>query len=128
MKPSHFSNELLLVFQKKHIKCNHTNLAQSSVYQKNIDFLKNSRLNSHKNAWNQCKTLNCNEIKPFFQWITASFSEKNIWNTITLTWPKKVFTKKTLIFSKAVDYTHIKIVKTNVKSWIAMKPSHFSNE
>ena len=45
-------------------------------------------LNSHKNALNQCKTLkncnktkpcktlNCNETKQFFQWITASFSEK----------------------------------------------------
>ena len=41
-----------------------------------IDFLKNSRLNSHKNALNQCKTLNCNETKQFFQRITASFSEK----------------------------------------------------
>ena len=43
---------------------------------KNIDFLKNSRLNSHKNALNQSKTLNCNETKQFFQRITASFSEK----------------------------------------------------
>ena len=34
---------------------------------KNIDFLKNSRLNTHKNALNQCKTLNCNETKQFFQ-------------------------------------------------------------
>ena len=67
MKPRHFSNELLLVFQKKHIICNHTNLAKNSVYQQNIDVLKNSRLNSHKNAFNQFKTLNCNETKPFFQ-------------------------------------------------------------
>ena len=66
MKPSKFSNELLLVFQKKHIICNHTNLALNCVYYKNIDFLKNIRLNSHKNALNQCKTLNCNETKPFF--------------------------------------------------------------
>ena len=43
---------------------------------KNIDFLKNSRLNSHKNALNQCKTLNCNETKQFFHRITASFSVK----------------------------------------------------
>ena len=35
--------------------------------EKKIDFLKNSRLNSHKNAFNQCKTLNCNETKKFFQ-------------------------------------------------------------
>ena len=62
MKPSNFSNELLLDFQKKHVSCNHIN----SGYQKNIDFLRNSRLNSHKNALNQCKTLNWNETKQFF--------------------------------------------------------------
>ena len=33
-------------------------------------------LNSHKNAFKQCKTLNCNETKPFLQLTTASFSEK----------------------------------------------------
>ena len=76
MKPSHFSKELLLVCQEKRIICNQTSLAQNSVYYKNIDFLKNSRLNSNKNALNQCKTLICNETKPFFQRITASFSEK----------------------------------------------------
>ena len=44
--------------------------------EKNIDFLKNSRLNSHKNASKRCKVQNCNETKLFFQRITASFSEK----------------------------------------------------
>ena len=34
---------------------------------KNIDFLKTSRLNSHKNALNQRKTQNCNEAIPFYQ-------------------------------------------------------------
>ena len=29
---------------------------------------------------------------------------------ITLTWPKTVFTKKTLIFSKTVDETHMKML------------------
>ena len=29
---------------------------------------------------------------------------------ITLTWPKTVFTKKTLIFSKTVDETQIKML------------------
>ncbi len=29
---------------------------------------------------------------------------------ITLAWPKKVFTKKTLIFSKTVEETHIKML------------------
>ena len=38
-----------------------------TVFTKKIDFLKNSRLNSHKNALKQCKTLNCNETKQFFQ-------------------------------------------------------------
>ena len=76
MKPSNFSNEMMLVFQKKHVICNHTNLASNSVYYKSIEFLKNSRLNSHKNALNECKTLNCNETKQFFQRITANFSEK----------------------------------------------------
>ena len=76
MKLSNFSNQLLLVFQKKHVICNHTNLASNSVYEKNIVFLKNSRLNSHKNALNQCKKLNCHETEQFFQRITASFSEK----------------------------------------------------
>ena len=40
MKPTNFTNELLLVFQKKHVNCNHINLASDSVYLKNIDFLK----------------------------------------------------------------------------------------
>ena len=31
------------------------------------------------------------------------FLQKNMLFAITLTWPKKVFTKKTLIFSKLVD-------------------------
>ena len=55
MKPSHFSNKLLLVFQKKHF------------------------------------------------------------SAITLTWPKTMVTKKTLIFSKTVDETHTKMLRTNVK-------------
>ena len=49
MKPSNFSNEVLLVLQKKHVICN-------------------------------------------------------------LTWPKTVFTKKTLIFSKTVNKTHIEML------------------
>ena len=40
MKPTHFTNELPLVFQKKHVICNHIKLAWDSVYLKNIDFLK----------------------------------------------------------------------------------------
>ena len=43
IKTSHFSSEQLLVFMKNIL------LAKYTVYLKNIDFLKNSRLNSHKN-------------------------------------------------------------------------------
>ena len=64
MKPTHFTNELLLVFEKKHVIYNQTNLAKNIVYQKKIDFLRNSRLNSHKNALQQRKVQNCNENQP----------------------------------------------------------------
>ena len=63
----YFSNESLLVFQNYHIICNNNNLAQNGVYQKIIDFLKNSRLNSHKNALKRRKVKNYNRTKPFFQ-------------------------------------------------------------
>ena len=43
---------------------------------------------------------------------------------ITLTWPKTVFTKKTLIFSKTVENSH----KNALNQCFAMKPSNFSNE
>ena len=43
---------------------------------KTLIFSKTVELNSHKNALKQCKTLNYNETKQFFQRITASFSEK----------------------------------------------------
>ena len=76
MEPTNFTNELLLVFQKKHVNCNDTNLALNIVYQKKIDFFKNSRLNSHKNALKKRNVQNCNKTNPFYQWITASFSEK----------------------------------------------------
>ena len=35
---------------------------------------------------------------------------KNMLFATTFTWPKTVFTKKTLIFSKTVDETHIKML------------------
>ena len=76
MKPTHFTNEIPLVFQKKHVICNHINLAEDSVYLKNIDFLKKGWLKSLKIAFNQSNVQNCNETNPFYQWITASFSEK----------------------------------------------------
>ena len=45
----------------------------------------------------------CIESKLFFQRKTASFSPKNILFPITLTGPKTLFTKKTLILSTTVD-------------------------
>ena len=41
----------------------------------NIDFLKNGRLNSHKNASSQTRILSWNEKKLLFHGIAASFSE-----------------------------------------------------
>ena len=40
MKPTHFTNELLLVFEKKHVIYNQTNLAKNIVYQKKLIFSK----------------------------------------------------------------------------------------
>ena len=77
IEQSNFSNEKLLVFQKNNIICNNTNLALNSDYQKNIDFLKNCRLNSHKNALKRRKVQNYNRTKQNLQWKTASFSEKS---------------------------------------------------
>ena len=67
MKPTIFTNELLLVFQKKHVIYNQTNLAKNIVYQKKIDFLKNSRLKSLKIALNQRNVQNCKETNPFYK-------------------------------------------------------------
>ena len=47
---------------------------------------------------------------------------------MTLTGPKRLFTKKTSIFLKTVDKTDTKMFKTDVKYRCAMKPSYFSNE
>ena len=47
---------------------------------------------------------------------------------MTLTWPKRLFAKKTSIFSNTVDSTDTKIFKTDVKYRCAMKPSYFSKE
>ena len=76
MKPSNFSNELLLVFQKNMLFAITLTWPKTVFTKKTLIFSKTSRLNSHKNALNQCKTLNCNETKQFFKRITASFSEK----------------------------------------------------
>ena len=64
--PSTFPIELLLVFLEKPTICNYTNLAQNSVFQKNIDFLKNSRLNSRKIALKRRKLQKYNGTKHFF--------------------------------------------------------------
>ena len=67
VEPSIFSIELLLVFLKYHFICNDTNLAYNSVYQNNIDFLKNCRVNSHKNALKRRKLQNYNRTTHFSQ-------------------------------------------------------------
>ena len=48
MKPTIFTNELLLVFQKKHVIYIQTNLTKTLFTKEKIDFLKNSRLNAQK--------------------------------------------------------------------------------
>ena len=65
--------------EKKMLFSSHQLGLNQLVYWKNIDFLKNSRLNSHNNALNRRKVQNCNETKPFFHWQIASFSEKTIY-------------------------------------------------
>ena len=67
IEQSNFLNEKLLVFQKNHIICNNTNLAYNGVYQKYIDFHKNYRLTSHKNALKRRKVQNYNRTKQFLQ-------------------------------------------------------------
>ena len=66
IKPSTFSIDLLLVSLKKHIIWNHTNLALKCVYLKNIDFLKNCRLNSHENVLKRRYVQKYNKTKHFF--------------------------------------------------------------
>ena len=66
IEPSTFSIELLLVFLKKPTICDYTNMAKNSVYYKNIDFLKNCRINSRKNALKRRKLQKYNRTKHFF--------------------------------------------------------------
>ena len=84
--------------QKNHIICNNTNLAYNSVYQKYIDFHKNYRLTSHKNALKRRKVQNYNRTEQFLQWKTASFSEKNqiICNTTNLAYNS--------VYQKNIDF------------------------
>ena len=60
------------------------------VTQKNIDFLKNGGLDSHKNGQNQRNVPTCIEKKFLLFWFTVNFV-------------KNAFNKKTLICSKMVD-------------------------
>ena len=72
IKPSTFFIDLLLVFLKKHIIWNHTNLAKKYVYWKNIDFLKNinflknCQLNLHENVLKRRYVQKYNKTKHFF--------------------------------------------------------------
>ena len=54
-KTSFFSIDLLLFSQIYLVISSGSNKVVNSVYKNNIDFLKNGRLNSHKNASNQRK-------------------------------------------------------------------------
>ena len=67
--------ELQQVFQKYLVICKVSNEAVSSVYSKNIDFLKNGRLNLHKNARRQCSVQSSKENKLLFYSFDANFSE-----------------------------------------------------
>ena len=66
MRKSYYFMELQLVFQKYLLISKVSNEAISSVYLKNIDFLKNGRLNLHKNARRQRKVQSCIENKLLF--------------------------------------------------------------
>ena len=74
-----------------------------SGYIENIDFLKNRRLDSHKNDQNQCKLPTWNENKFLFSWFIANFSKYTLSFAMTVTKFLTVLTKKTMIFSKMVD-------------------------
>ena len=74
-----------------------------SGYVENIDFLKNRRLDSHKNDQNQRKLPTWNENKFLFSWFTANFSKYTLSFAMTVTKFLTVLTKKTMIFSKMVD-------------------------
>ena len=74
-----------------------------SGYVENIDFLKNRRLDSHKNDQNQRKLPTWNENKFLFSWFTANFSKNTLSFAMTATKFLTVYTKKTMIFSKMVD-------------------------
>ena len=74
-KTSFYSIDLMLISQKYHVISRSANKIVNSAYQNNIDFLKNGRLNSHKNASVQPRILSWNEKKLLFYGIAASFSE-----------------------------------------------------
>ena len=78
-------------------------MAFYSGYVENIDFLKNRRLDSHKNDQNQPKLPTWNEHKFLFSWFTANFSKYTLSFAMTVTKFLTVLTKKTMIFSKMVD-------------------------
>ena len=68
--------ELQQVFQKYLLISKISNEAISSVYLKNIDFLKNGRLNSHKNASNQRKVQSCKENRYYSIELQSIFQKR----------------------------------------------------
>ena len=71
-----------------------------SGYVENIDFLKNRRLDSHKNDQNQRKLPTSNENKFLFSWFTANFSKYTLSFAMTVTKFLTVLTKKNNDFLK----------------------------
>ena len=72
-KKSFFSIDLLLFSQIYLVISSGSNKVFNSVYKNNIDFLKNGRLNSHRNASNQRKVPSWNAKMLLFYWFTAKF-------------------------------------------------------
>ena len=66
IKPSTFSIELLLVFLKNISFAIILTWPKLVFTEKNIDFLKNCRLNSHKNALKRRNVQKYNKTKHFF--------------------------------------------------------------
>ena len=64
-KASFYSIDLMLTSQKYLVISRSSNKIVNSTYQNNIDFLKNGRLNSHKNASNQHKVQSCKENRSY---------------------------------------------------------------
>ena len=75
-KASYYSIDLMLISQKYHVISRSSNKIVSSANQNNIDFLKNGRLNSHKNASNQRKVQSCKENRYYSIELQSIFQKR----------------------------------------------------